>query len=95
MIKLRLIPILISLILFSVHSTSGYELVSELRSMGYAIIPAPQKVTLNGEHVVIDNSWKIVSEIADGPIVLNRLTKGALSLHGLTFSNSGSKQIIL
>ncbi|MCK5700803.1 MAG: beta-N-acetylhexosaminidase [Cyclobacteriaceae bacterium] len=95
MIKLRLIPILLSLILFSVNSTSGYELVSELRSMGYAIIPAPQKVTLNGEHVVIDNSWKIVSEIADGHIVLNRLTKGALSLHGLTFSNSGPKQIIL
>ena len=73
MIKLKLIPILLSLILFVVNSTSGYELVSELRSMGYAIIPTPQKVELSGENIVIDSSWKIVTEIADGHVANYRI----------------------
>lgn len=95
MIKLVRNYLLISVLLSNAILTFSQENASELIKLGYSIIPTPQKVNLNGKETVIDNSWKIVSEVNDNHIALNRLKEGASELHKLIFSNTGSKQIVL
>ncbi|HUU26954.1 MAG TPA: beta-N-acetylhexosaminidase [archaeon] len=68
---------------------------TELRSMGYSLIPAPQKVTLDGGQVTVDCTWDVVSEVAGDHIALRRLGSGARELHGLDFSGTGKGRVIL
>ena len=37
-------------------------MVTDLRSSGYAVFPAPQQVDLDNEHITIDGSWLVQSE---------------------------------
>jgi hexosaminidase len=69
--------------------------LTPLRARGFSLIPAPQQVELGVRDVVIDGSWIVVSKINTEDIAVKRLISGSEELHGLTFSNKGTKKVIL
>ncbi len=75
--------------------SSSEPIVTDLRSAGYSLIPAPQEVNLEGGDVVLDSTWGIVSDREEDHIVLRRLKEGAQELHGLEFDGTGSGKIKL
>ncbi len=83
----------LSLIFFS--TVNGQGTVTELRSLGYAVFPTPQKTDLTGEGIIIDGSWRIVA----GQAVVQKITDGLITrarqLHGIKFSGAGTGQIEL
>ncbi len=81
------------LIFASVASGGGFT--NGLRSMGYSLIPAPQKADLSGDEIRVDSTWKISSEVGDNHIAVRRLVDGARQLHGLVFSGGGAGEIVL
>ncbi len=88
-------PAILFLFLFILTPLFGQGTITDLRLMGYAIFPTPQEVNLNGENVIIDNSWQIMSENTTSNIISNELTKSAKDLHGLEFSGTGTGKIEL
>ncbi|MCE5272942.1 beta-N-acetylhexosaminidase [bacterium] len=66
-----------------------------LRSRGYSLIPAPQRVDLEPGDIRLDRTWGIVSEAGEGTIAERRLKEAAAELHGLEFSGSGAGRIVL
>jgi len=72
-----------------------YGFVTELRSRGYSLIPAPQKVELQDRDFELDNTWGIESTVGDTRIAVRRLRRGAAELHGLDFTGSGSGKVVL
>jgi hexosaminidase len=75
-------------------SSSATGAITELRSMGYSLVPAARNVQLRGREVSVDSTWGI--DAADPKeIAARRLTAGALELHNLTFEGKGSGRIIL
>ncbi|MGW8180559.1 MAG: beta-N-acetylhexosaminidase, partial [bacterium] len=69
--------------------------VSELRRMGYSLIPTPQKVELDGSECVVDSSWGLdVGENAT-EISVRRLREGVAEFYGLEFRGSGRAKIRL
>ncbi len=75
-------------------SSSGF--VTELRQRGYALIPAPQQVELMAGDITIGSDWAIEAESGlDKNIAVQRLTQGAMKLHGLVFSGKGNGRIVL
>lgn len=87
------------LFFFNNNSYSNSETVTpfltELKARGYSLIPSPQYAELGNKDIVINNSWVIDSKVAKDNIAYERLMDGASELHGLNFSNQGSKKIIL
>lgn len=73
----------------------GQGTVTDLRSLGYTIFPTPQQVNLEEESIVIDGSWQIMPDESTSPKITNELLKRAQELHGLSFSGTGTGQIIL
>jgi hexosaminidase len=69
--------------------------LTELRSRGYSLIPAPQQVELGTGDIVVDRSWMIETKLGNEDIPVKRLIQGASELHNLRFSNSGAKKIVL
>ncbi|MFC1537260.1 family 20 glycosylhydrolase [Gemmatimonadota bacterium] len=78
-----------------VFSSLGAQIVNELRSRGYSLIPAPQQTSLEDKDVTLDCSWAVTSELEEGNIALRRITEGAEKLHGLMFEGSGDSKIVL
>ncbi len=93
----QLLKINISLFLFLSMLTPlfGQGTITDLRLMGYAIFPTPQQVNLDGESVIIDDSWQIMSEKTTSKLISNELIKRSQELHGLIFSGTGTSQIEL
>ncbi len=93
----QLLKINISLFLFLSMLTPlfGQGTITDLRLMGYAIFPTPQQVNLDGESVIIDDSWQIMSEKTTSKLISNELIKRSQELHGLIFSGTGTGQIEL
>ncbi|MEQ8880622.1 MAG: beta-N-acetylhexosaminidase [Cyclobacteriaceae bacterium] len=75
--------------------TIGQGVVTELRSQGYTIYPAPQKVELTGNNILIDGSWKISSKGSGLENILSNLAARSSELHNLTFSGQGTEVIEL
>jgi len=48
------------LFLFILSPAAGQGTVTDLRIMGYAVFPTPQKVDLDRESIIIDGSWQIL-----------------------------------
>ena len=72
-----------------------YGFVTELRSRGYSLIPAPQKVKLQERDFVLDCTWDIDSRVGENQIAVRRLRQGVAELHGIDFTGSGSGKVVL
>ncbi len=72
-----------------------FGFVNDLRSNGFSLIPAPQKVELTGRNIAFNNSWSISSGLDFKSISLNRLQSCAKEFYGIDFSKSGKNRIIL
>ncbi len=81
--------------LFMLSPLSGQGTLTDLRLAGHAIFPCPQKVELNGESTVVDNSWQLVAEEGSSQSIRNELIRRSQELHGLDFSAKGSRRIEL
>ena len=69
--------------------------LTPLRARGFSLIPTPQQVELGKRTIVVDDAWTVDSQVGTEDIAVRRLVQGAQELHGLTFSPTGQKKIIL
>ncbi|HUU27783.1 MAG TPA: beta-N-acetylhexosaminidase [archaeon] len=92
--SLRLILIAV-LGAFFMQFSSAAGFLTELRTRGYSLIPAPQKVELEANDIVIDGSWGVEPASGAGQFTGNWLNEWAARLHGLKFSNLGPAKIVL
>ena len=83
------------LFLFILSPAAGQGTVTDLRIMGYAVFPTPQKVDLDRESIIIDGSWQILPERSASQKITNGLIKRAQELHNLNFSGTGTGRIEL
>jgi len=83
------------MLLLIVAVTQSYGSVNDLRSNGFCLIPAPQKVELTGAKITINNGWAIETKLDGSSMALKRLQSGAMEFHGIGFSGKGSGKIIL
>ncbi len=81
------------LIIFT--STVSFGVVNDLRGIGYALIPAPQKIELSGNKLIFNGGWTIDSKLNAKHIALERLQSGALELCGIKFTGKGENKIFL
>jgi hypothetical protein len=93
--KGRILPRLFLIILLITITEVSYCFVNDLRSNGFSLIPAPQKIELTGGITVINNEWCIDSRLGTNSIALKRLASGAKELHNVEFSKKGNKKIVL
>ena len=78
---------LFSVLLFvSVHTLTAEDFTTELRRLGYSLIPAPQKVELSGGEVKLGPGWSIYCELGQQHIACRSLIRGLSDLHGLELS---------
>jgi hexosaminidase len=91
-VKIRLSLYLFLLMLSPVM---GQGTVTDLRSMGYTIFPAPQQVYLEGGSIDIDESWQIKPDKSIPEKITNELINKAREWHGIEFSGTGAGQIEL
>ena len=82
-------------ICFLQAQTIAQGVVTELRSQGYTIYPAPQKVELVGNNILLDDSWKVSFKGSGLEKILTSLTSRSKELHNLTFSGQGTGVIEL
>ena len=70
---------------------------TELRRSGYSLIPAPQKVSLDGGEVVVDRTWGVAATVGAEHIAVRTLIQKAAELHGLKLEagKTGQKAIVL
>ncbi len=88
--KVILLATIVGFTLASSLSAAPGGFTTELRSLGYSLIPAPQQTALQGETVRLDRSWKIENQVVGGgEASLNRLVAGIRELHGLEFEGTG------
>ena len=86
---------LISILAVLVVVTSGFASFSSegsingLRSLGYSLVPAAQKVELTGREVSVDSTWGVEPQVDPGEIAVRRLREGALELHNLRLEGTG------
>jgi len=72
-------------------SNSNAGFATELRSLGYAVLPAPRQVELAGGFVRLDQHWSISpTGVADDDIAVATLTERARDELGLDLSIGGS-----
>lgn len=83
------------LFLFILIPLFGQGTITDLRLMGYTISPAPQEVNLEGESIIIDDSWQILPEKSTSELLSKKLTERSQDLYGIVFSGTGSGQIEL
>ena len=74
---------------------SSEDLVTALRSLGYSLVPAAQKVRLTGREVAIDPTWGIDPPLDRGQIAVRRMKEGALELYNLRLEGTGPGRIVL
>lgn len=93
--------IFLSLLLIVLCNNQAYSsnkdepFLTELRTRGFSILPAPQQVKLGENNIIIDETWSIESKVGKNNIAYKRLIDGALELHNLSFNKNGDKKIIL
>lgn len=85
----------IFLFLLSPFIVLGQGAVTDLRSQGFAILPSPQEVDLEGGIINLDGSWQVLPHGSTPPKITNGLLSKAQELHGLTFTGTGQGQIEL
>ena len=69
---------------------------TELRLRGYSLVPAPQRVELGQDDIVIDNAWGVVAEGEAAAGIASRwLKEWAGSLHSLSLTGTGTGKIVL
>ena len=92
-----LLPILALLFSFTVSSLAADGFTTELRSRGYSLIPAPQRVSLDGSEVLLDQSWGVAAEVGPEHIAARTLVAKAAELHGLKLEagKTGQKAVVL
>lgn len=69
--------------------------VTNLRSLGFSLLPAAKNVQSTHQEIVIDSTWGVASKGTPGEISSQWLKEGALELHGLQFAGTGTGRIIL
>ena len=69
--------------------------LTELRSRGYSLIPAPQKVELEPGEVVVDNSWGVDLPAGQDQFIGGWLIDWAKELHRLELQGTGKGRIVL
>ena len=85
--------VLLAAVVFVTQASSA---VTPLWSRGYAVIPAPQQVTLRGsEEIVFDASWSVSTSIAADHIALRALTQDLLQFHRLRLVDGQKKTLVL
>ena len=84
---------LVSFLLSPFASAEGFS--TDLRSLGYSLIPAPQIAQLKGASIRLDSSWGVNCELGNENISLRRLRNGAEQLHGLVFNGTGQQRVVL
>ncbi len=92
---LRTILIAVAVFVAGVDASTPQGSANELRSMGYSLVPAAQKVRLTGREIRIDSTWGVETRVDSGEIAVRRLKEGVLELHGLKLEGTGSGRIIL
>ncbi|MEQ6118143.1 glycoside hydrolase family 20 zincin-like fold domain-containing protein [Reichenbachiella sp. MALMAid0571] len=90
-IKFNLSVFLIVCVFYKVNAQS----VTDLRSMGYAIFPAPQKVDLENKNILIDDSWQVRFDKSVPNKITSSFAERVQELHSLKFSGQGSGKIEL
>lgn len=90
-LNLSILPLFV--LFFSPLSSNGF--VNDLRASGYSLIPAPQKIQLSGQDIVLNNSWAIEARLGKGNTALKSLRSGVAGLFGLEFTGGSTNKIIL
>jgi len=85
---------LLLLIVVSGNAIASADPDSLLHTLGYSIIPTPQQVELTSNNILLDESWKIISNVGDD-ISVAQLIQYVKKFHRLKFNGSSSKKIIL
>jgi hypothetical protein len=93
--KSILSPLLVAVVISVSCSAAPEGPVSELKSLGFSLVPAPQKARTTGREVVIVPAWGVEPEVSLDHIAVRRLKEGALELHGLRFEGTGTARIAL
>lgn len=88
-----IVSFLLLLCMFQHGFTS--EIFTKLKTLGYSLIPSPQKVEVFEDEVIIDGDWKLVTHLQEGRIAVRRTIKEFLTGHGLHESDNSDKKIIL
>jgi hexosaminidase len=89
----RLLAIL-AILVCTLACSAAEGVVTELRALGYSLVPAAQKVNMTGREISIDSTWGV--EAADpGGIAARRLLEGASALHSLMLKGTGPGKIVL
>lgn len=78
------------LLLFILSSSVFSQgVITELRSHGYTIFPTPQRADLTGANILLNDSWKILSDPSVSKQARHSLIDRASTLYNLSFSGSG------
>ena len=85
----------LAIIASTLASSSAGGFVNGLRSLGYSLVPAAQKVELTGREVSVDSTWGVEPQVDSGEIAVRRLREGALELHNLRLEGTGPGRIVL
>ncbi len=93
--SLRSTLAILALLVSSLASSAPEGPVNGMRSLGYSLVPAPQKVRLTGRDVVLDSTWAVETQVESGQIAVRRLKEGAVELHRLTLDGKGAGRIVL
>ncbi len=89
--QLKSLLVLISLVIMSSLQAS----VTELKLQGYSLIPAPQKVDLSGEDIVIGGAWGVTAGAEEATFAKQWLIDWAAKLHGQSFAGTGQSAVVL
>ncbi|MEW5974276.1 MAG: beta-N-acetylhexosaminidase [Acidobacteriota bacterium] len=88
LLLLLLMPIL-------THPAAARGVATDLRLLGYSLIPSPQQTQLSGREIYLDASWQVASELVPNHVARRRLEEGLRTLHGLELSGQGKNRILL
>ncbi len=78
---------------FSIALSEG--VTSDLRSLGFSVLPTPREARLSGRTVAVDSNWGVDPLVDAADISVRRLREGARELHGLEFNGESGAKIVL
>ncbi|MGI6574149.1 MAG: glycoside hydrolase family 20 zincin-like fold domain-containing protein [Fermentimonas sp.] len=93
--------IIVAFFVFSYHDYLHADVekdapfLTELKTRGFSLLPAPQQVELGDKNVIVDGSWGVESSVGKDNIAYKRLIEGVSELHNLNFGLQGKKKIFL
>jgi len=92
---LKLYLYLISILSVSLASQGAQASVNELRLRGYSLIPAPQKVELSEQDILVDSSWGVRAVTEQARFARRWLLDWSGKLHGQRFGAAAQPAIVL